>query len=431
MTTQGNVPDAPRPAPDLDLAARLFAELAARTGAARGVTRVSYGPGEAIAHDMLRREALALGLAVDVDAASNLYATLPGAGRGPPIIVGSHLDSVPMGGNFDGAAGVLLGLSVVSGLRKAGIAPPRDVTVMAIRAEESAWFGASYIGSRAAFGRLPPEELDGVRRSGDGIPLGAAISAAGGDPDALRRGRAHLDPARIGAFVEAHIEQGPVLVGRGLPIGIVTGIRGSFRYRHARCLGAYAHSGATPMASRRDAVQGAASLAVRANALPAAFEAEGADLVVTFGQFSTDPRQAAFSKVAGEVSFSLDVRSASPKTLEDAHARFLDLVAEVARTHDVVFDLGERSTSEPAAMDEAVVEALCAAAEAQGLPCLRMPSGAGHDAAVFARMGVPTGMIFLRNENGSHNPDEAMHMEDFGCAARILQDFCLAPPASA
>src|SRR6056297_794908 len=212
------VPASAPPAPDLALAERLFDELRRRTGATRGVTRPSYGLGEQIAHDMLRREAERLGLRVETDAACNLYATLPGQARGPAVAIGSHLDSVPRGGNFDGAAGVLMGLCVIAGFRAAGIVPPLPLMLMAIRAEESAWFSASYIGSRAAFGQLAAEELDSVRRAGDGVSLGAAIAAAGGDPDRLRAGAAHLDPAGLALFVEPHIEQGPVLVQEGLPI---------------------------------------------------------------------------------------------------------------------------------------------------------------------------------------------------------------------
>jgi len=418
-------------APDIALAERLFAELAHRTGTGRGVTRASYGLGEQIAHDMLRREARALGLTVATDAACNLYATLPGASDAPGVVIGSHLDSVPMGGNYDGAAGVLMGLGVVAGFVRAGIVPPRDVTVMAIRAEESTWFGSSYIGSRGALGLLRADELDGVLRHGDRVALGQAIDAAGGDTAALRRGEAHLDPARIGLFVEPHIEQGPVLLAKGLPLGIVTGIRGSFRHRHASCTGAYAHSGATPRAGRQDAVRAVATLIVEMDALWQARADAGCDLTVTFGQVSTDPDEAAFSKVAGRVGFTVDVRSASPDTLAEVAAELEARVAAIAAAQDVSFDLGPRTGSTPAAMLPGVVAAMERAAHDLGLPARTMPCGAGHDAAVFAGLGVPTGMLFLRNAHGSHNPDEHMDMADFAAGAAVLSPLCLDPPALA
>jgi len=417
--------------PDIALAERLFAELAAKTTEGRGITRASYGAGEEIAHAMVRREAEALGLTIETDAARNLYLTYPGRTDGPATFVGSHLDSVPAGGNFDGAAGVLMGLSAVAGYLRAGVAPERDVTVMVIRAEESTWFSASYIGSRAAFGRLSARELDEVTRSSDGIALGEAIAAVGGDPDRLRRGEAYLDPRRIGAYVEPHIEQGPILVERGIPVGIVTGIRGSFRYRNARCRGSFAHSGATPRTARHDAVRAVAALIMGLDVLWTEWEAAGHDLAITFGQVSTDPTQHAFSKVAGLVDFAVDVRSQSPETLARLRQELERMVAGIERQHGVTFELGELTGNRPAEMHASVIEALESASANTGTPAITMPCGAGHDAAVFAQMGVPAGMLFIRNENGSHNPDEAMTIEDFAAAARVLSCFCLAPPGCA
>jgi N-carbamoyl-L-amino-acid hydrolase len=419
------VSDDAAPLPDTALAGRLFAELRDRTGSRAGITRPSYGLGEQIAHDMVRREAMRLGLAVTTDAACNLYMTLRGERRGPALVVGSHLDSVPFGGNYDGAAGVLAGLAVAAGYVRAGRLPPQDLTVVAIRAEESTWFGASYVGSRAAFGRLSAQELDGVLRAGDLVRLGAAIDAAGGDSAALRRGEAHLAPAAVAAFLEVHIEQGPVLVAADKPAGIVTGIRGSFRHRKAACFGTYAHSGATPRASRADAVLAAARLLVALDDAALRLEAEGHDLTVTAGQFFTDSAEAAFSKVAGRVDFSLDVRSQSRETLD--HMRH-DLAAAVARTqaaHGVRIELGGETGSEPALMDGEIIATLAETAAAEGVEAPLMACGAGHDAAVFAAEGVPTGMIFIRNRNGSHNPHEAMDMADFAAACRILSSFGL------
>ena len=413
-------------APDVALAERLFAELRANTGDGGGITRASYGPGEGFAHDLMRREALALGLDVRTDAASNLYITLPGRSGEGALMIGSHLDSVPCGGNFDGAAGVLMGLAVLSGYRRAGIVPPRDITVMVIRAEESAWFNASYIGSRAAFGLLDPAELDDVVRSDDGRCLGDHIRAVGGDPDALRRRDAFLDPSRIGLFIEPHIEQGPYLIASDAPAGIVTGIRGSFRHRRAACIGAYAHSGATPRALRHDAVSAVAALVVGLNDLWRRLEEAGEDLTITVGQIATDPAEHAFSKVAGRVDFCLDVRSQSVDTLRSVRASLYGLAAQIAAEFRVGFDFGPLTDSSPAVMDAAVVAGLAGTAEALGIAAPCMACGAGHDAAVFANAGIPTGMLFIRNANGSHNPDESMDMADFAAAAAILSRFCLA-----
>ena len=412
--------------PDTELAERLFADLRRETGEGRGITRMSYGSGEAVAHSLIRAEAEDLGLDVGVDAALNLYMTLPGRVRGSAIMIGSHLDSVPNGGNFDGAAGVLMGLAVIAGYRRSGFTPECDIVAVATRAEESTWFPASYIGSRAAFGLLLPSELEQVRRVGDGLTLGEAIAAAGGNPECLRAGTAHLRPEYIRAFIEPHIEQGPVLVDMGAPFGIATGIRGSFRHRTATCCGSYAHSGATPRSARCDAVQGTAALARALDEIWVRWEGEGEDLAVTIGQFSTDSGQHAFSKVAGRVDFALDVRSQSSGTLEAFRAQLSEIVAETERNHQVVFDLGPSTGTSPAEMDARVMESLAAASTAEGERAVRMACGAGHDAAVFAQMGVPAGMILIRNENGSHNPDEDMDLEDFAAAARSLSRYCIA-----
>lgn len=411
--------------PDVALAARLLAELRLRTGGPRGINRASYGLGEQIAHDVVRREARRLGLDCRMDAGCNLYMTLRGQRPGPAVVIGSHLDSVPMGGNYDGAAGVLTGLAVAAGYRAADVVPPQDLTVLAIRAEESTWFGASYIGSRAAFGRLTGAELDGVLRAGDRVALGRAIDAAGGDSDRLRRGQAALDPSAVALFIEPHIEQGPVLAAKGRPLGIVTGIRGSFRHRQAVCHGAYAHSGATPRENRQDAVLAVARLIARLDDAWTRLAAQGHDLTVTFGQIATDADEAAFSKVAGRVDFSLDIRSQDHATLDLMRAELAAGVAALQAALGVRFDLGPETGSAAARMDGRIVAALRDIAAAQGPAPEVMACGAGHDAAVFAAMGVPTGMVFIRNRNGSHNPDEAMEIEDLAAAARLLSAFCL------
>ncbi len=254
----------PNLTPDIDLAARLFEGLRERTFDGIGVTRDAYGAGEQAAHDLVRAAAEGLRLETETDAAGNLYMTLPGRDRAAKrIVLGSHLDSVARGGNYDGAAGVLAGLAVVGGMQAAGFVPARDVTVLAIRAEEAgAWFPTSYPGSHAALGQLPPEALE-VRRLDTGRTLADHMRESGFDPDAVRAGAGRLGPHNTAAYVELHIEQGPVLDAEEVPVGIVTGIPGSRRLRAARVLGEYNHSGATPRRYRRDAAIALAELASR------------------------------------------------------------------------------------------------------------------------------------------------------------------------
>jgi N-carbamoyl-L-amino-acid hydrolase len=157
---------------------------------------------------------------------------------------------------------------------------------------------------------------------------------------------------------------------------------------------------------------------------------EGADLVVTFGQFATDASEAAFSKIAGRLNFSLDIRSQEPETLTKMQAIVLDTVARIEAAHRVEFELGRLTDSKAAKMDESVVRSLSDFALEYGIEAHTMACGAGHDAAVFADAGVPTGMVLIRNANGSHNPDEQMEIDDFAEAARVVSALCLDPPAT-
>ena len=398
--------------PDLALAERLFDALDQRTRRGRGIERDTYGAGEQAAHDVARDAAAAIGLQVAVDAIGNLGMTLPGDDRAAPaVIIGSHLDSVPQGGNFDGAAGILAGLAALSGLRAADITPPFDITVMAFRGEESAWFDAAYIGSLGALGRLDPACLD-VRRFDSGVTLGATLAAQGFDPEAIRARRRLLDPARVRAYLELHIEQGPVLVHAGLPAAAVTGIRGCRRFRNATCTGRYGHSGALPREHRHDAVAATVALLHHMRGVWLEREAAGDDLVLTSGEFCTNPDLHGPSKVAGETRFVLDIRSLSDSVMDAVAEAARDAATRIGEEYRVRFDLGATSDSPPAPMDPRLIAAF-------DQP-FAMASGAGHDAAVFARAGVPSGMIFVRNEHGSHNPDEAMDLADFAVATRAL-----------
>ncbi|BCM20141.1 Zn-dependent hydrolase [Mesorhizobium sp. J8] len=405
------------------LAERILNKLAEATTDAPGITRAAYGPGERFAHDLVRNEGEKLGAAVRADAAGNLYLTLKGSRPElPAIVVGSHLDSVAHGGNFDGAAGIVAGLAVMAELAAQGIRLPRDLIVLATRAEEAVWFPLSYPGSQAALGLLDPQALE-AKRSDSGRTLAEHMREEGFDPDAVRRGMPGIDARRIAAFVEVHIEQGPRLVAAGAPVGIVTGIAGGFRYIDARCLGAYAHSGAEPRFARHDAVLGFADLIAGLEAEWDALEREGHEATITFGRVQSDPTQHGGSRVLGELGFTLDVRSAEAAVLERIETRLHGILAEVGTKRGVTFELGPRFTWKPATMSPALIAKLDRAATELRMRPPHVPSGAGHDAATFAGAGIPTAMLFVRNENGSHNPHEAMEIADLDQAIRLLLRF--------
>ena len=402
-------------------ASDLFDGLAAGTRDGGGITRASYGEGEAFAHDLMAQTANDLGLEVETDPALNTYMTLPGADRSAPrVIIGSHLDSVQNGGNFDGAAGVVAGLTALAAFRDAGVQPACDFSVMGIRAEESAWFGVSYIGSRSALGRLPEGALNGATRADTGRTLADHIADAGGSPERLRAGTPHLDLSALGAYLELHIEQGPVLEREGFPVGLVTGIRGNFRYPAARITGEYSHCGGVPRSYRHDAVVAAADFVCAMDGLWAETEAAGGDMAFTVGKLFTDAGQHAMTKISGNVRFSLDVRSLDANCLGELETTVRGFADEIAERRGVEFDLGHVTQAAVGVMDPAIQDALATGVRELGIHAMPIPSGAAHDAAAFADAGVPTEMIFVRNANGSHNPDETMEIADFMQGTRLM-----------
>lgn len=413
-TTIKNKIDEHKPA-----AEALFAELADGRVRGQGITRDTYGPGENHGHKVAIGYAKKLGLEIRHDAAANSYMTLPGRDRSAAkIVIGSHLDSVPNGGNFDGAAGVLAGLIAVSALKDMGIQPACDITVMGIRAEESIWFQVSYIGSRSALGLLPDGALEAPRFD-TGRSLAEHLAACGGDPDAIRRKDASLDPKKIRAFLELHIEQAPTLLESGKPIGIGTHVPGNFRYPYIRIRGRHDHVG-TPRRFRQDSVIAGSDLAMELDRLWAAHDAQGNPMAITLGRFHTNPAVHGLTIVPGELELSLDVRAYDPVVLAKLEDDFLRIVHEVEARRAVEIDVGNRAEAPIGVCCAEIISGFANEAARLAVPFDRIVSPASHDAAAFAQAGVPIGMIFVRNENGSHNPDEHMEIDDFLAGTSVL-----------
>jgi N-carbamoyl-L-amino-acid hydrolase len=286
---------------------------------------------------------------------------------------------------------------------------------MGIRAEESSWFDVSYLGSAGAFGLLDPACLS-VRRSDNGRTLEETLIARGFDPTAIAQRRRLLQPEQVRAYLELHIEQGPRLVAEGLPAAVVTGIRGCKRFRNARCVGEYGHSGALPRSLRHDAVAATVALLHHMERVWDRVEVQGADLLITNGKLFTNKAEHAPSKVAGETRFVIDLRSLSMDVMNSVAAEARRAAEEIGDTYRVTFDLGAATDSPPAMMDAQLRSCLMGLLDRP----LEMPSGAGHDAAVFAEVGIPAAMIFVRNDHGSHNPQESMALEDFAVGTEAL-----------
>ena len=405
---------------DRALALHLFEELRRATTDGVGITRESYGPGEQKAATILKGAAEACGLKIEWDAAANMLITLPGrAPDGPFVLCGSHLDSVPQGGNFDGAAGVVAGLMCLARMRRENVSPRRAVKVIALRGEESAWFGKTYIGSSALFGQLTADDLALTHRA-TGRALADYMREAGADIERIARGEKLLDPKAVDVYFELHIEQGPVMVARGLPTAVVTGIRGNIRHKTVTCVGEAGHSGAVPRWLRRDAVFATAELVTHLDEHWRILLERGLDLVITTGIIGTNPEAHAISRIPGEAHFSFEVRSQNAETLEAFYHLMRTECRNIASSRKVEFHFDRRLDSQPARMSERWIETLKAISARLNLPTETVPSGAGHDAAVFANAGVPSAMIFIRNENGSHNPREAMEIDDFLGGVELL-----------
>lgn len=407
-------------APVSALANELFDSLRAATGDAEGITRASFGEGESAALDIIEAKARTLGLRTERDAGANLVVTLEGSEpRLPYIACGSHLNSVPRGGNFDGAAGVVAGLAVLAGFKESKFQPRRTLKLFGLRGEESARFGKAYMGSSALFGLLTAADL-ATRDTNAELTLGECMRAVGADVDRIEKGEPLLDTASIAAWVELHIEQGPVLVARDLPLGIVTGIRGNIRHRVVECVGEAGHSGAVPRWLRHDAMFATSELISHLDHHWRTLLERGRDLVITTGVIGTDPREHAIARIPGRLRFSFELRSQSKDTLEAFYDLFLSECRLIGEERGVTFELDRRLESPPAVMDPGWISRLRATVRALGLPDEELPSGAGHDAAVFANQGIPSAMIFVRNEHGSHNPDEAMAIDDFVAGVAVM-----------
>jgi N-carbamoyl-L-amino-acid hydrolase len=408
----------------LRLARELFAEIGLKTFDGIGITRAAYGEGEQLAHDAVAKVGRDLELRIEIDAALNLSMTLPGSVSGAPaLIIGSHLDSVPQGGNYDGLAGVLAGLACVAALREEGAALHGDVTVMSLRGEENAWFAAQHIGSRAALGLLKSEVLDKAKRIDTGRTLADHMAAAGANLEVIRSGQPLLDRKRVGAFLELHIEQGPVLDERALPVAVVTGIRGNVRFREIICRGTYGHSGVVPRRLRHDAVIGASELVSRMDAVWQNIEAEDGDLVLTFGQFFTNSAAHGVTTIPGEVTLCFDARSHSQAVLDRIAGEIQSISDDIAARRGVSITFSRVTRDAPINMDDRLQEMLLAGCGALRILPTLIASGAGHDAGDFATAGVPSAMIFVRNQNGSHNPHEAMQFTDFTEGVRLMEWF--------
>lgn len=404
----------------LEFAKKIFDDIRAMSADVQGVTRQAFSAKETEVLDYLTKIGQSLQMEITPDRAGNVWMTLPGKDRSlPAFVAGSHVDSVPQGGNYDGLAGVTAALTVAWWMRQTGFQPVRDYTVLMMRGEESSFFGKAYMGSLGMLGKLTAKDLALKIRDGS-CTLAEAMQSCGIDTEAVSGGKPLVDIDRIAAFVELHIEQGPTLdAQKEARAGIVTGIRGNIRHKAVRILGEAAHSGATDKPYRHDALMAFTDWMQRVDRAWDRWLIQGEDLVFTVGVLKM-ASSAAISVIPGEVTFSVDIRSLSADTVKRFHDLMQKYGEEVASERGVKIEYDPALVTAPSGVDAALSDRLETSAKAEGIPCMRLASGAGHDSAVLGNNGIPVAMIFVANQLGSHNPHEAMKMEDFMQGTDIL-----------
>ncbi|GAA1271401.1 Zn-dependent hydrolase [Pseudonocardia aurantiaca] len=414
MTSSACDPDSlPFPNVRVD-AGRLLARIGelARIGAdhAGGVTRLAFSPEDVQARDLVAGWMASSGLAVHVDPVGNLLGRLSGTGRHrAALVIGSHLDTVLEGGALDGAYGVLAALEVADALQRAGTRLGHDLVVTAFSGEEGGRGTPGMVGSSAVAGLLTPADL--ASTDDEGVPLATRIADAGGDPG--RIADAAWDPADVAGYVELHIEQGPVLESTGCPVGVVTAITGQAKV-DVTITGTANHAGTTPMDRRRDAAVAAAHLVLAVESLAAAGHVHAA----TTGVLAAKP--GVRNVVPGEAVLGIDIRDLDRDRISAAIARLGEAAASVAQRTGTTIPLrpGPAVPSVPTA--PWLAGCVAEAADALGAPHQELPSGAGHDAQIMARLG-PVAMIFVPSLGGvSHSPAEASTPDDLVLGADVL-----------
>ena len=387
--------------------------LAAITDPGRPWTRRAFSPRFDQGRDWLRRRFAEAGLDIAMDAGGNLIGTRKGSDPAAGVImIGSHSDTVPDGGRFDGVAGVIVALEVARMLDEQGICLRHDLQVVDFLAEEVSVFGVSCIGSRTLSGVLPAPWLELTH---EGRTLAQAMRDVGGAPDQMAARR------DIRAFLELHIEQGIVLETSGTDLGIVTDIAGIERIEIV-LTGQPDHAGTTPMTRRADALVAAAALVTDIDAEAKRRAAGPFHFTATTGEFQIEPGAA--NVVPGRVRMLIDARSSVRAEMED----FLAWTETRARDlpPGIQAEIRLLSDNHPTPMDAVVVSALQAAADMVGASHRRMVSGAGHDAAYLARI-APAAMIFVPSKDGrSHCAEEWSETADIALGAEVMAEAVIA-----
>jgi N-carbamoyl-L-amino-acid hydrolase len=389
------------------LRARLDALAEIGSFAPGGVARLALTDTDRDGRDLVVTWMRDLGLRVDIDGIGNIVGTWPPECHDPPVLTGSHIDSVATGGIYDGALGVLAGLEVIETVAAAGIATRHPLAVGVFTDEEGSRFAPDMLGSLVYVGGLALEAaLD--TEAVDGAVLGDELARIG------YAGPAPCPAVAPRAFVELHVAQGPVLEAEGIDIGVVTGVQG-ISWTELTITGQSNHAGTTPMSHRHDAGHVAAAIVVGMRALAEEF---GPPMVATVGRVELHPNLV--NVVAARAVVTVDLRHTDDVVLVSGEARLAALCDELAAHEGVTIESRSLARFAPVQFDAAVVELVEEVARGQGRTTRRMPSGAGHDAQMLARV-CPAGMVFVPSAGGvSHNPAEHTDDDQLAAGADVL-----------
>jgi allantoate deiminase len=392
-----------------ELMARIDA-LAAFTEVEGQLTRRYLSPAHTAAMRQVEAWMADAGMAVRTDPLMSIFGRYEGKELGAPsIMIGSHIDTVIDAGRYDGNLGVLAAIAIVAELRDRGERLDHAVEVAAFGEEEGSRFSAHILTSSALIGAVGPELLE--VRDADGITVREALARAGGNAEAYRD--CERRKGEIAAFLELHIEQGPMLEARGKALGAVTAINGSVR-SVVTITGFAGHAGTVPMGQRRDALAAASEMILEVERIAASEP----DLVATVGRITARP--GAQNVIPGHVAFTIDMRSPSDAARDRAHGTLVPALREIARRRSVEVEIDTYQRNAATTLDPLVIDAASEAIAACGQEPLRLPSGAGHDAMIMAKH-CPSAMIFLRCKDGiSHNPAESITVEDADVGVRAL-----------
>jgi len=382
---------------------------------ADGVSRVAYSEADVAGRRYVMGLMEAAGLKPRIDAAGNIFARRGGSdSKLTPVLFGSHIDSVPSGGNFDGDLGSLAAIEVIQTLTEAGVATQRPLEAVVWCNEEGAAYNGGLDGSSAAAGQTAPGELDKVW---NGVKKSDAIRKIGGDPDRIAEAR--LQPGAFRCYLELHIEQGGTLEQAGVPVGVVEGIVAIDRYE-VEIRGFANHAGTTPMAKRQDALLAASYLTVAVNEI---VRKEPGRQVGTVGQIAVSPNVP--NIVPGSVQLTVELRDLSSKKTRGLAEQIRARAQEIGRQTQTEIAMQPVAHHDEALATPEIQTAIEAACARLGLRTQRQPSGAGHDAQMMARVG-PMGMIFVPSVGGiSHSPRELTRWEDCTNGANVLLETVL------